>query len=98
MLSPEMSSRRPRWLSEQDQPPKAPTIYDVAALASVSHQTVSRVINKTGHVRPVTRHRVLAAMSYLGYVKNEAAADLARKPHSGTSHADATSSHSTVGN
>ena len=34
---------------------------DVAELAGVSHQTVSRVINRSAHVRPETRQRVLAA-------------------------------------
>src|SRR3954465_550459 len=38
---------------------------DVAKLAGVSHQTVSRVINDSTHVRPETRRRVLAAMRQL---------------------------------
>jgi DNA-binding LacI/PurR family transcriptional regulator len=40
---------------------------DVARLAGVSHQTVSRVINDSEHVAPRTRERVLEAMETLGY-------------------------------
>jgi len=46
---------------------------DVARLAGVSHQTVSRVINGNPHVRPDTRTRVLEAMQALGYRPNSAA-------------------------
>ena len=40
---------------------------DVAKLAGVSHQTVSRVINGSEHVLPETRERVEAAMRHLDY-------------------------------
>ena len=46
---------------------------DVAKLAGVSHQTVSRVINDSAHVRPETKQRVLAAMRQLDYRPNPAA-------------------------
>src|SRR3954465_11002655 len=46
---------------------------DVAKLAGVSHQTVSRVINDSTHVRPETRRRVLPAMRQLDYRPNPAA-------------------------
>ena len=46
---------------------------DVAKLAGVSHQTVSRVINGSPQVRPATRERVLAAMRELDYRPNSAA-------------------------
>ncbi len=46
---------------------------DVAALAGVSHQTVSRVINDSAHVRPETRERVMAAMRKLDYRPNSVA-------------------------
>src|SRR4051794_30259259 len=46
---------------------------DVAKLAGVSHQTVSRVINSSSQVRPATRDRVLAAMAELDYRPNSAA-------------------------
>ena len=52
---------------------------DVAALAGVSHQTVSRVLNNKGDVRPETRQRVLAAINELGYRRNETARALARR-------------------
>jgi DNA-binding LacI/PurR family transcriptional regulator len=46
---------------------------DVAALAGVSHQTVSRVLHESPKVRPETRERVLAAMKSLDYRPNSAA-------------------------
>jgi DNA-binding LacI/PurR family transcriptional regulator len=46
---------------------------DVAELAGVSHQTVSRVINGSPHVRPETRERVQAAMRTLDYRPNRLA-------------------------
>jgi DNA-binding LacI/PurR family transcriptional regulator len=46
---------------------------DVAALAGVSHQTVSRVINGSSQVREATRERVLAAMRKLDYHPNAVA-------------------------
>ena len=52
---------------------RAPVMSDVGRLAGVSHQTVSRVINGSPHVRPETRARVLAAMEELGYRPNPVA-------------------------
>lgn len=46
---------------------------DVAKLAGVSHQTVSRVLNGADHVRPATRDRVLSAMAMLEYQPNSVA-------------------------
>ncbi|NCT91674.1 LacI family DNA-binding transcriptional regulator [Cellulomonas sp. APG4] len=46
---------------------------DVAAVAGVSHQTVSRVLNDHPSVRPETRRRVLDAIAQLGYRRNTAA-------------------------
>ena len=46
---------------------------DVARVAGVSHQTVSRVLNDHPNVRPETRERVLAAIAELGYRRNSAA-------------------------
>jgi DNA-binding LacI/PurR family transcriptional regulator len=53
--------------------PRAVVMSDVGELAGVSHQTVSRVINGSPHVRPETRERVLAAMAELGYRPNSVA-------------------------
>ena len=52
-------------------------IYDVARLAKVSHQTVSRVINNNPSIRPETKSRVLKAMESLDYRPNQAARALA---------------------
>ena len=56
---------------------RAPRLEDVAKVAGVSHQTVSRVINASAHVRPETRERVLAAMQQLDYRPNSVARALA---------------------
>ena len=59
-------------------PQPSVTIKDVAASAGVSIKTVSRVINREGHVSPVTRQVVEDAVLRLGYVRNEHAAALRR--------------------
>ncbi len=59
-----------------------PNITDVAKLAGVSHQTVSRVLNDADGVRPGTKARVDAAIRELGYRPSAAARALAtRKSH-----------------
>jgi DNA-binding LacI/PurR family transcriptional regulator len=55
----------------------SPTQADVAALAGVSSQTVSRVANNRTNVDEETRERVLSAMRQLGYRPNTAARALA---------------------
>lgn len=50
---------------------------DVAQLAGVSHQTVSRVLHDSPHVRGDTRERVLAAIRQLDYRPNSMARALA---------------------
>lgn len=52
---------------------KAPTVEDVAALAGVSRQTVSNVLNTPDIVREGTRERVLRAIDELGYRRHAAA-------------------------
>lgn len=47
-----------------------PTIRDVALHAGVSHQTVSRVVNKDKRVSPETRKRVEEAIDLLGFRPN----------------------------
>jgi DNA-binding LacI/PurR family transcriptional regulator len=52
---------------------RGPSMLDVARLAGVSGQTVSRVANGRDNVEEATRERVLAAMRELGYRPNRAA-------------------------
>ncbi|MFI6934966.1 substrate-binding domain-containing protein [Streptomyces sp. NPDC050287] len=58
---------------------RAPVMADVARIAGVSHQTVSRVLHDHPNVRPATRDRVLAAVRELGYRPNAAARTLATR-------------------
>lgn len=55
---------------------KKTTLHDVAKASGVSHQTVSRVINKHSSVSSKTRERVLAAIERLGYQPNVTARQL----------------------
>ena len=64
--------------TEADRPPepdrvRAPNIRDVARVAGVSYQTVSRVLNDSPNIRPETAERVRAAIEELGYRPNQAA-------------------------
>lgn len=52
---------------------RRPSMADVAALAGVSGQTVSRVVNDSPRVDPATRARVEAALEALGYRPHAAA-------------------------
>ncbi|MBI9048916.1 MAG: LacI family DNA-binding transcriptional regulator [Anaerolineaceae bacterium] len=54
------------------------TIRDVAASAGVSHQTVSRVINKSERVNEETRIKVESAIEKLGYQPNAIARFMAK--------------------
>ncbi len=56
-----------------------PTLFDVAKLAGVSYQTVSRVINDHPYVSKDTRQRVQAAIDTLGYRPSKTATKLASK-------------------
>ncbi|PPL19473.1 LacI family DNA-binding transcriptional regulator [Microterricola pindariensis] len=56
-----------------DEKARAANIFDVARLAGVSHQTVSRVLNDLPNVRPATRLRVEQAIKQLRYVPSPAA-------------------------
>lgn len=58
--------------------PRTPVMGDVARLAGVSHQTVSRVINGHPYIRPSTRESVERAIAQLGYQPNTAARALVR--------------------
>ncbi len=68
-------------MSSQPTPPvtSKPVMADVARLAGVSHQTVSRVINGSSSIRPATKARVEQAISELGYRPNTAARALVTK-------------------
>lgn len=55
-----------------------PTIRDVALHAGVSHQTVSRVINREKSVSPETRKRVEEAIDLLGFRPNAIARYMAK--------------------
>ncbi|MGL3151074.1 LacI family DNA-binding transcriptional regulator [Microbacterium sp. A82] len=52
---------------------RIPSIRDVARLAGVSHQTVSRVLNEHPSIRPETKKRVQDAIEVLDYKPNLAA-------------------------
>ncbi|WP_300265854.1 LacI family DNA-binding transcriptional regulator [Microbacterium sp.] len=52
---------------------RIPSIRDVARLAGVSHQTVSRVLNEHPSIRPATKKRVQDAIEVLDYRPNLAA-------------------------
>jgi DNA-binding LacI/PurR family transcriptional regulator len=52
---------------------RPPVMQDVARLAGVSHQTVSRVLNAHPSVSPAARQRVEDAIAQLGYRPNSAA-------------------------
>src|SRR6201991_3653646 len=60
-------------LANKGQRPRAVVMADVAKLAGVSLQTVSRVINDSPHVRTDTRERVQDAMRKLEYRPNPVA-------------------------
>lgn len=60
----------------QTPPSRAAGVRDVARLAGVSTQTVSRVINDHPNIRPETRRRVREAMAALDYRVNNAARTL----------------------
>ncbi len=60
-------------------PSQPPTIYDVARLAGVSIASVSRVLNGQRNPRAETKERVLAAVSELGFVPDQAARALSAR-------------------
>ena len=62
MSGPIARSRRPKGRGQ-----RPAVMTDVAKLAGVSHQTVSRVLHDSPHVKRGTRERVLAAIRQLDY-------------------------------
>lgn len=65
-------------MAAYQEPPRAPTIKDVAALAGVGVKTVSRVLNDEPHVRPELRSRILEAVASLNYRRNTIASSIRR--------------------
>ena len=69
-------------LTRKDRPmaavKKSVSVKDVARLAGVSEQTVSRTVHDSPSVRPETKERVRAAMRELGYRPNFAGRSLRR--------------------
>ena len=63
----------------KDRADSAPTTQDVAREAGVSLATVDRVLNARAGVRPATVERVQAAIERIGYVRDTAAANLAKR-------------------
>ena len=57
----------------QTEPVRAPNIRDVARLAGVSYQTVSRVLNDSPSIKESTKQRVLDVITEIGYRPNQAA-------------------------
>lgn len=56
---------------------KRPSMFEVAKMAGVSHQTVSRVVNHSPDVSDATREKVLKAIDALGYRPSNSARALA---------------------
>jgi len=56
---------------------KRPSMFEVAKMAGVSHQTVSRVINHSPDVSDATREKVQKAIDALGYRPSNSARALA---------------------
>jgi LacI family transcriptional regulator len=75
-------STEPFEVARASNPAKAATIYDVARVAGVSHQTVSRFLKGFEGIRPQTREKVVQALDQLGYRPNLTARSL----KSGQSH------------
>jgi DNA-binding LacI/PurR family transcriptional regulator len=75
---PVTTSRRRASFGDPREPDKrSPQMADVARVAGVSTQTVSRVLRAHPHVSERARTRVLAAVEALGYRKNSSASSLA---------------------
>ncbi|PJJ71059.1 DNA-binding LacI/PurR family transcriptional regulator [Diaminobutyricimonas aerilata] len=59
--------------AEGQKPARSLNIRDIAKLAGVSYQTVSRVLNDSPSIRPETRQRVLDVIEQTGFRPNQAA-------------------------
>ena len=65
-------------MPQKTEPRPPPTVNDIARVAEVSLATVDRVLNARPGVREKTVRRVNEAIAELGYVRDTAAANLAR--------------------
>ena len=71
--APRIPMAEPRTGADDGGTRRPSNIFDVARLAGVSHQTVSRVLNDLPNVRPATRARVEQAIAQLRYSPSPAA-------------------------
>ncbi len=77
-----MPLQRKWWTKLNKHRPSAiakPTVNDIARVAGVSLATVDRVLNERPGVRSVTIKKVRKAIEDLGYIRDTAAANLARR-------------------
>ena len=72
-----MHERRWGMAGRRNSVNKRPSMFEVAKLAGVSHQTVSRVINHSPDVSDATREKVQKAIDELGYRPSNSARALA---------------------
>ena len=81
MQEPELPATRARGktVTASARAARPAVIGDVARLAGVSNQTVSRVLNEHPRVHPETRERVLEAVRQLNYRPNAMARGLVRR-------------------
>ena len=68
-----MTNETDAFMNPSKKAARPANIFDVARLAGVSHQTVSRVLNDSPQVRPATRERVERAITQLRYSPSPAA-------------------------
>ncbi len=79
---PDTTHAGERNMTENRKAGRRPSMFEVAKMAGVSHQTVSRVINDSPDVSPTTRERVREAIRTLDYHPSNSARALAsRRSH-----------------
>ncbi|WP_405874150.1 MULTISPECIES: LacI family DNA-binding transcriptional regulator [unclassified Streptomyces] len=73
------NQQREPGMGRPEEPRRRATIHDVAQLAGVSRQTVSRAVNDKGEIDPATKERVLEAARLLNYRPSRFARGMVRK-------------------
>jgi DNA-binding LacI/PurR family transcriptional regulator len=68
-------------MAESSGAPQATGLREIARLAGVSHQTVSRVLNGHPNIRPATREKVMAVVNEQNYRPSRVARALATRRH-----------------